>query len=66
MNSTEDDPRLAARLRSGNREAVETVVHAYLPLVLRIARGSGLTHEQAEDVTQSTFTSVIEKATSFE
>ncbi len=37
-----DDPALAARLRAGEPAALELVVQAYLPQILRAARGAGL------------------------
>ena len=48
-----DDPGLAARLRAGDRSAIELVVQTYLRQVLRAARGAGLDPFQAEDVTQA-------------
>ena len=61
-----DDPALAARLRAGEPAALELVVQAYLPQILRAARGAGLDPSQAEDVTQATFTTFIETASRFE
>ena len=61
-----DDPALAARLRAGEPAALELVVQAYLPQILRAARGAGLDPSQAEDVTQATFTTFIETASHFE
>ena len=42
------------------------VVKAYLAQVLRAARGAGLDETRAEDVTQATFATFIEKASSFD
>ncbi len=39
---------------------------AYLSQILRAARGAGLDPSRAEDVTQATFTTFLEKAASFE
>ena len=41
-------------------------VETYLPQILRAARGAGLGPQDAEDVTQSTFATFIEKAPHFE
>lgn len=56
----------AARVRHGDREAMRSAVRAYLPQVLRAARGAGLDSAEAEEVTQRTFTTFIEKAGRFE
>ena len=61
-----DDPRLAMRVRAGEPAAIRLVVQAYLPQVLRAARGAGFDPSQAEDVTQATFTTFIETASRFE
>ena len=61
-----DDPDLAARIRSRERQALALVVDAYLDQVVRAARGAGLDQHQAEEVAQSTFTTFIETATRFE
>ncbi len=63
---TPEDPDLAAQVRAGNRTAIQTVVETYLAQILRAARGAGLDPEQAEDVTQATFTTFIEAAPRFE
>ena len=60
-----DDPALAEKIRAGDRIAIEVVVKEYLPQILRAARGAGLDETQAEDVTQETFTTFIEKAADF-
>src|SRR5262249_4281648 len=41
-------------------------VKTYLPQVLRAARGAGLAPARAEDVTQATFTTFLERAEEFE
>ena len=61
-----DDPGLAARIRAGDAEVIQAVVQAYLPQILRAARGAGLDPDRAEDVTQATFATFIEKASQFE
>ncbi len=60
------DPGLAARIRERDPFALQSVSRAYLNQVLRAARAAGLTPEQAEDVTQATFTTFIDKASEFE
>ncbi len=61
-----DDPRFPALIRAGDRDAIQTVVRAYLSQILRAARGAGLDAQQAEDVTQATFATFIESAHRFE
>ena len=61
-----EDPKFAERIREKDPEALEAVVHAYLAQILRAARGAGLAPQQAEDVSQATFATFIEKAPSFE
>ena len=46
--------------------AIRVVVETYLPQILRAARGAGLDQARAEDVTQSTFGTFIERAADFE
>ena len=64
--TTPEDPDLAAQVRAGNRTAIQTVVETYLAQILRAARGAGLDPQQAEDVTQATFTTFIEAVPRFE
>lgn len=61
-----DDPQLAARIREEDPEALQAVTQAYLAQIFRSARGAGLDPEQADEVTQATFTTFIEKAAGFE
>ena len=63
---TPEDPDLAARVRAGNRIAIQTVVETYFPQILQAARGAGLAPQEAEDVTQATFTTFVEAAPRFE
>lgn len=63
---TIENPHLAEKIRHRDPDAIETVVRGYLPQILRAARGAGLDETTAEDVTQSTFTTFIEKADSFD
>ncbi len=61
-----DATDLAARIRERNPEAIQEVVRAYLPQILRAARGAGLDEQLAEDVTQSTFGTFVATAARFE
>ena len=61
-----EDPDLAARIKASDPAAIRTVVETYLAQILRAARGAGLDPQQAEDVTQATFTTFIEVAPRFE
>ena len=49
-----------------DRQAIEMVVKAYLAQLMRAARGAGLDETRAEDVTQATFATYIEKAANFD
>ncbi|MDJ0766989.1 MAG: sigma-70 family RNA polymerase sigma factor [Myxococcota bacterium] len=57
---------LAKRIRERDPAAIEQVVRAYLPQILRAALGAGLEHSRAEDVAQNTFATFIESAHRFE
>jgi RNA polymerase sigma-70 factor, ECF subfamily len=61
-----DDPLFIARLRKGDRNAMEAVVNLYLSQTLRAARASGLRAQEAEDVDQATFATFLEKIAEFE
>ncbi len=61
-----DDPQFTAQIRAGEPAALQSVVHAYLDQILRAARAAGLDPQRAEDVTQATFATFIEKAEQFE
>jgi RNA polymerase sigma-70 factor (ECF subfamily) len=54
------------RLKRRDAEAVNQVVHAFLPQILRAARGAGLNAQNAEDVCQNTFVTFLEKIDTFE
>jgi RNA polymerase sigma-70 factor (ECF subfamily) len=54
------------RLRAREPGAIQAVVHAYLPQIMRAALGAGLDRERAEDATQATFFTFISKVDSFE
>ena len=53
-------------LRARDDSALHSLVQAYLPQVLRAARGAGLTRQNAEDVCQNTFVTFIEKIDDFQ
>jgi len=61
-----DDRRLPERIRQRDPDAVRLVVGAYLPQILRAARGAGLDAVQANDVAQETFATFVDKAPRFE
>lgn len=61
-----NDPQLASQIRAEEPGAIQAVVHEYLGQILRAARGAGLDPQRAEDVTQATFLTFIEKAKQFE
>ncbi len=61
-----DEPEFAARIRASEPAALQSVVHSYLGQILRAARAAGLDPQRAEDVTQATFATFIEKASQFE
>ena len=60
------DPKFVARIQAKDRDAMREVVRAYLDQIFRAARGAGLNQQQAEDVTQATFTVFLEAADRFE
>ena len=61
-----DDPQFVARIRAGDRKVLQIVVETYLGQILRAAYGAGLDPQRAEEVTQATFATFIEKAEQFE
>jgi RNA polymerase sigma-70 factor (ECF subfamily) len=60
------EPAFVDRLRAGEAAALEAVVRAYLPQILRAARGAGLDDQRAQDVTQSVFLTFIQSIGRFE
>ena len=66
MVPTLDDLEIPARIRAGDRHTIQTVVETYLGQILRAARGAGLGPQRAEELTQATFATFIEKAEKFE
>lgn len=61
-----DDPGFSARIRARDPAALQAVVRAYLPQIVRAAHGAGFIGQEAEDVAQDTFTTFIESASRFE
>ena len=61
-----EDPNLAAQIKMSDPTAIQHAVEQYFAQVLRAARGAGLGAQQAEDVTQDTFTTFIAAAPRFE
>ncbi len=61
-----DDSGLATRIRAREPAVLRAVVKQYLGHILCTARASGLGPQRAEEITQDTFTTFIEKAGQFE
>ncbi len=59
-------PDLATAVRGRDPAVLRAIVERYLPQILRAARGAGLSPQDAEDVTQETFTTFLEIAPRFE
>ena len=59
------DQAFLDRLRAGEETAVQRLVRAYLPQLIRTARGAGLSLQDAEDAAQNTFVTCVEKAAGF-
>ena len=59
-------PEFLDLLRGRDEAALRRLVNAYLPQILRAARGAGLNPQNAEDVCQITFVTFIEKINDFE
>ncbi len=60
------DPAFVERLRTGEAEAAQAVIRAYLPQIVRAARGAGLPADEAEDVAQATFLTFLNVVKRFE
>ncbi len=63
---TVDHPEFVVKIRARDPEAIQIVVHKYLRQILRTAHVAGLDPQHAEDVTQATFATFIERAEQFE
>jgi RNA polymerase sigma-70 factor (ECF subfamily) len=61
-----DTPDLNARIRGRDPEAIRAVVERYADQIFRAARGAGLSRPEAEDVSQATFMTFVERAERFE
>ncbi len=61
-----ETPEIVAGIQAQNHDALEAVVNAYLPQIVRAARGAGLNAVAADDVAQETFITFFEKAPTFE
>lgn len=59
-------PDLTTAVRERDPAVLRAIVEKYLPQILRAARGAGLSPQDAEDVTQETFTTFLEIAPRFE
>jgi len=55
-----------ARLRDRDEDAVRRLVRAYLPQLVRTARGAGLEVHDAEDAAQETLITLVERIGTFE
>lgn len=60
------EPRFLERLKGRDPGAVGELVEAYLPQLLRAGRGMGFSREESEDLAQSVFAILLEKAERFE
>ena len=56
---------MSERIRRKDPETLQAVVRAYLAQVLRAARAAGMDSQNAEEVTQATFTTFLENAAQF-
>jgi RNA polymerase sigma-70 factor (ECF subfamily) len=64
--SSVETPEIVAGVQARDHDALEAVVNAYLPQIVRAARGAGLSAVAADDVAQETFITFFEKAPTFE
>jgi len=68
MDSSHDifaEPVFLDRLRARDEDALHQLVQAYLPQLIRTARGAGLPTQDAEDTAQETFITCFEKIDGF-
>lgn len=61
-----EDPDLLVRLRGGDETAFTTVVRAWSPAMLRVARAHVRSHASAEEVVQETWLAVVRGLGGFE
>jgi RNA polymerase sigma-70 factor, ECF subfamily len=64
MNFSE--PGFLERFKRRDPDTIGELVEAYLPQLLRAGRGMGFSREENEDLAQSVFTTLLEKAERFE
>src|SRR5947209_8350058 len=60
------DPEFLDQLRGRDPTALEAIVDAYLPQLLRAARGMGFSPDEAQDLAQSVFVALMESIGRFE
>ena len=63
---TTSETILVERLRSGDSQALESLMERYAPRVYRVARGITRTDADAEEVVQDVFLTIVRKIDSFE
>ncbi len=66
LASVVDGPDFLARFHERDPAVIQALAGLYLRQIFRAARGAGLDTARAEDVVQSTFTTLIETAPRFE
>ena len=66
LASVVDGPDFLARFHERDPAVIQALAELYLRQIFRAARGAGLDTVRAEDVVQSTFTTLIETAPRFE
>jgi RNA polymerase sigma-70 factor, ECF subfamily len=60
------DPEFLDQLRGRDPTALEAMVDAYLPQLLRAGRGMGFSPDEAQDLAQSVFVALLESVGRFE
>lgn len=61
-----DYKKTAERLRAGDRQVIEAVANTYIEQLYRAALGANLDATRAEDVTQATLVTFLERAKTFD
>ncbi len=61
-----NEPGFIDLLKGRNETALQEFMESYLPQIFRAARGAGLNEQNAEDVSQNTFITFMEKIGDFE
>jgi RNA polymerase sigma-70 factor (ECF subfamily) len=62
----EHERRLVARARRGDRQAFGELMRSFLPGVYRLCRRMGLSHDEADDMTQESFVKAYQAIGRFE